>query len=265
MKTLKQYISEWRLTSDNVSNIGYEYNYKPNNTEELIDLILKKCAENEKNPYLLDIDTSKITDMEELFYLNRYVQNIEILDLHTWNVSKVETMKKMFYNLKNLKSVNTIGWNTSNVTTMYAMFDNCHVLKEITGIEMWNTKSVTDVIDMFADCHRLESLDFKNWDVSGIEHMSEMFWCCEGLKKINNIENWVITSYSLNAMFRKCVSLEYLDISNWTFKVKLDDASRMFQGCVNLKEIKGIDTLKTARLKENMFEHCNSSIIPSWY
>jgi len=267
MKELKQYISEWKLTSDNNSSVGHKYNYKPANKKELIDILQVKLEENEKKPYLLDIDTSMITDMEELFGPFYYCsQKIEILDLRSWNVSRVKTMNAMFEGLTYLKSVNTIGWNTSNVKDMYCMFNNCHELEEIIGIESWNTKSVTDVIDMFAYCRKLKSLDFKKWDVSNIENMSEMFWQCSGLKKIDNIENWVINSRKLNGVFLGCESLEYLDISNWTFKVQLSDIGRLFYGCKNLKEVKGINVLPDVGFREDIFKDCdNLSYYPRWY
>jgi len=268
MKELKQYISEWKLTSDNNSSVGYRYKYCPTTLEGLRDIISNKLVENSKAPNLLDIDTSKITDMYKLFcYFSTYKNDIEILDLHTWNMSNVKTTVHMFSQLENLKYVNVTGWDVSNVENMSCMFYDCSELVKVEGIETWKTKSVKDVIDMFANCYALESLNLKNWDSSNIERMSEMFWKCTSLKRIDNISNWTINSTSLSGLFLHCESLEVLDLSNWTFKVELYDIGRMFMGCKNLKKIEGIhDWPVQNALTGGIFDDCyNLSYYPRWY
>ena len=41
------------------------------------------------------------------------------------NTSKVTNMDSMFYNCRGLKSLDLSGWNTSNVTSMDSMFEGC--------------------------------------------------------------------------------------------------------------------------------------------
>ena len=130
------------------------YTYFPKNKEELINIIREKIKENEFGdnntviPNLYDIDTSKITDMSELFFnvlgndwscteYNEKANKVETfissalrsdrtvniekpvkLDLSNWNVSSVKTMEKMFYKCTTLTEVDVSNWDTSNVQTM---------------------------------------------------------------------------------------------------------------------------------------------------
>ena len=145
MKEFKTYISEtlshnkcvneWKLTNDSKYKVD-KYKYHPKTTEALRELVAQRIKENEKAPYLLDIDTSAITDMNALFasgasgYLRSEYgidsDGIEVLDLSEWDIS--------------------------NVTDMSYMFKNCYKLKDIIGVWDWNVSKVTDMEDMFFNC-----------------------------------------------------------------------------------------------------------------
>ena len=61
----------------------------------------------------------------------------------------------------------------------------------------------------------------------------------------------------MRAMFQECNGLEYLDLSNLdTFN--LIDVSWAFNGCQNLKEIKGINNFNTINVNSiyAMFRDC---------
>jgi len=46
------------------------------------------------------------------------------LDLSSWDTSKVTNMKNLFREMPNVTSINVNNWNTSNVTNMGIMFYN---------------------------------------------------------------------------------------------------------------------------------------------
>ena len=75
-----------------------------------------------------DVDTSKVTNMNSMFY--RCI-NLTSLDLSGWNTSNVTNMNSMFNSCGNLNSLDLSGWNISNVTSMGWMFGGCNSLKTI--------------------------------------------------------------------------------------------------------------------------------------
>ena len=58
-------------------------------------------------------------------------RRIKSLDVSDWDTSKVNNMEGMFYDCKNLKSLDLSGWDTSNVKSMVYMFDNCPAPYEV--------------------------------------------------------------------------------------------------------------------------------------
>ena len=75
-----------------------------------------------------NVDTSKVTNMNGMFY--RCI-NLTSLDLSGWNTSNVNDITSMFNSCGNLNSLDLSGWNISNVTSMGWMFGGCKSLKTI--------------------------------------------------------------------------------------------------------------------------------------
>lgn len=108
-----------RAFFNDVKNIIYIDNsaqklYKPNNKEELIDLI------EDEDINLSDIDTSLITDMSEIF---AYSDRIDFSGINNWNTSNVTDMSYMFYKCENFNE--ELSFDTSNVVNMRYMFSGC--------------------------------------------------------------------------------------------------------------------------------------------
>ena len=59
-------------------------------------------------------------------------------------------------------------------------------------------------------------------------------------------------------MFQLCGELEYIDLSNFDTS-KVTDMSYMFNECLKLKEIKGINNFNTINVTnmKTMFQYCN--------
>ena len=82
--------------------------------EQLIDYAFKH------NIYDLNfIDTSKITDMSNLFVNCEYD-----IDVSNWDVSNVTNMYNMFYFCKNF-DCDLSNWNIAKTTPIKDMFFNC--------------------------------------------------------------------------------------------------------------------------------------------
>ena len=96
MKNLNTYINE-------ALKLGKKrYKYQPETKEELQDLLKQLIEERGNEGDFNDIDTSKITDMTELF-------------------DSIDSMKEFNGNIS--------GWDVSNVTNMEYMFYECNSLK----------------------------------------------------------------------------------------------------------------------------------------
>ena len=133
MKTLKEiilgtkksssiddYIQE-KLKISSKSKIN-QYEYHPNDKNELIELIYKLIKERGNEVDLNDIDISKITDMSCLFFSSDFNG-----DISGWDVSNVDTMGWMFRNSK--FNGNIDNWDVSNVVNMKFIFYNCPLEK----------------------------------------------------------------------------------------------------------------------------------------
>ena len=129
ISSIDDYISE-KLHINNTTKI--EYMYHPKNKEELIECIKEKIDKEglgtKDNPLdLNDIDTSKITDMHELFdvvdgNLPDLSENGNF-DISDWNVSNVINMAYMFFNSNFNGDIS--NWDVSKVEDMLFIFGNC--------------------------------------------------------------------------------------------------------------------------------------------
>ena len=95
---------------------------QPKTKNELKQLIEQELQRQGPDADLNFIDTSKITDMSELFWS----LNVRKIKIDEWDVSKVTNMQNMFYMCTKFDS-NISKWDVSNVTNYYCMFYGCYI------------------------------------------------------------------------------------------------------------------------------------------
>ena len=187
MKNLADYITEAYKYNYNINNVPKytstgtdkvgkannktNYTVQPKNKNELSDIITN--AFKIKQYDLNFIDTSKITDMSNLFEDIRHN-----FDVSKWDVSNVTNMNHMFYYCKNF-DCDLSNWDVSNVTTMKYMFACCE--KFNCDLSNWNVSNVTNMSHMFFYCENFSINCFKSWDVSNVLDMRGMFYRCNRL------------------------------------------------------------------------------------
>ena len=135
-------------------------------------------------------DTSKVTDMSDMF---AYCLSLSELDLSSFNTKNVTNMSGMFLKCMDLESVDVSGFNTSSVTDMSFMFYHCYDLKEL-NIRNFNTKKVRSMGSMFEACTSLESLDLSSFYTDEDTDIGFMFWRCQNLKYLD-ISNLDCSNY----------------------------------------------------------------------
>ena len=202
MKHLNQFITEYIIKKKLDKPIDSEdhYEYHPENKKQLIRNISELFKKGETN--LNCIDTSKITDMSNLFY---YEKSKHInFDISGWNVSKVKYMQYMFNGLKNF-DCDLSKWNVSNVTDMSCMFEGCNKF-EGKGLDNWDVSNVTNMENLFVDCYVLNS-DLSEWNVSKVKDMDGTFYNC---KKFNcDLSKWNVKNVKyMSETFSNCTSLK---------------------------------------------------------
>ena len=88
-------------------------------------------------------------------FFGEMVLSIINIDFTNFNTSKVTNMSNMFSGSRTIESLDLSNWDTSNVTDMSGMFSSCMYLTSIIGLENLNTSNVTDMRYMFYMCSRL--------------------------------------------------------------------------------------------------------------
>ncbi|HHP0319350.1 TPA: BspA family leucine-rich repeat surface protein [Campylobacter jejuni] len=114
--------------------------YFPETKEEL------KALVKDESIYLGDIDTSKITDMSELFL---YSKREDFSGIEKWDVSNATNMRAMFENCTSFNQ-DISGWDVSSVENFSRMFDNAISFNQ--DISGWDVSSVKNMEDMFENC-----------------------------------------------------------------------------------------------------------------
>jgi len=198
MKDFKVYINEkLKITKDLLKQ--NKHNYHPKTREELKELVKKLIEERGNDADLNDIDTSKITNMSDLFVFSKFNGDISL-----WNVSNVTDMTRMFFDSENF-NCDLSGWNVSKVLYMEEMFTNCKNF-EGKGLKNWKTKNLINTKRMFKECIKFNE-DISGWDMSGVSSVTEMFYDCENFDK--DISGWNLDSVKeFQGIFFKCLKLK---------------------------------------------------------
>lgn len=103
-------------------------------------------------------------------------------------------------------------------------------VNSIEGLDNLYLSNVTNMSNMFYGCSKLEKLDIGNWDTSNVPDIEWMFFACSNLKTLD-IGNWDISKVtSMNSMFYRCSKLETLKIGDWDISNELD-MDNMFYAC----------------------------------
>ena len=140
MKQINKYILERLHINKDIDH----HNYHPKSRDELIELINELIEERGNDANLNDIDTSKIIDMNSLFYYSIFNG-----DISEWDVSNVKDMSYMFMLSKFNGDIS--NWDVSNVESMDSMFYRSEFTCENGDISKWDvSKAKNNMYYMFS-------------------------------------------------------------------------------------------------------------------
>ena len=200
------------------------------NTSKIIDmeLMFYQCNSLD-NLDLSCFDTSRVTNMENMF---TSCIALSTLDVSSFNTSQVTNMNSMFYECKSLRSLDVSGFDMSQVTDMSSMFSRCESLESL-DVSKFDTSQVTSMRYMFCECKSLESLDVSKFDTSQVTDMRSMFRLCRSLESldVSGFDTSRVTN--MNQMFLECKSLGSLDVSKFDMS-QVEFTGGMFYGCESL-------------------------------
>ena len=157
LTSLKSYIKEQLVVESESDDL------KPDNREELEDLISQRIEEYGPKCDLNDIDVSRVTDMSFLFCDMTFDG-----DISKWDVSRVKNMSSMFAG--STFNGDLSKWDVSRVENMNSMFSYSRFNGDISD---WDVSKVKNMISMFYDSKFTG--DISGWDVSSVRRMHNMF------------------------------------------------------------------------------------------
>lgn len=171
------------------------------------------------------------------------------------DTSQVTDMQDMFLGCWNLKSIDLSGFDTRNVCNMSSMFGSTPIQQ--LDVSMFDTSNVVNMAGMFANCENLQYLDLSSFDTAKVDSMSSVFGNCYALSYIDLSSFNTQNVTDMNGLFYRCRSLQELDLSGFDTR-NVKDMSWMFAACnMQQLDISGFsdDSLETV---SGMFR--NSSI-----
>ena len=223
---------------DQIKAIGFTgKTYAPVNSSYLFEgdgnwYIFSKNLSNLSYIDASKLDTSKVENMNSMFYGAEGLMN---LDIGKWDTSKVTNMKNMFFVAEGLTNLDIGKWNTSKVTDMTGMFSRASALTNL-AIGKWDTRQVTKMRYMFNGAYSLTNLDIGKWDTSKVTDMTGMFSVASRLTNLD-IGKWDTSKVThMNSMFSGASSLTNLDIGKWDTS-KVTNMKFMFSGARGLTNL----------------------------
>ena len=196
------------------------------------------------------LNTSKVTDMNYMFYdCERLIQ----LDVTNFDTKNVTNMKAMFGGCMDLLHLDVTNFDTQNVTNMSLMFGGCMRLQQL-DVTKFKTQNVTNMSEMFSHCKELKQLDVTNFDTNNVTDMSLMFSFCYDLTQLDVTKFKTQNVTNMSWMFGDCNYLTQIDVTNFDTR-KVTNMLCMFNCCYRLTTIYCNDTWSCDK-SNDMFYLC---------
>ena len=172
------------------------------------------------------------------------------IDLSNVDFSRISYINKLFYGWKGLNNIKLPEDFSKGKKSLENLFsgslnyyrnDGNNTIKSL-DMKNWDISNVTNMSDMFGGCAYLTSVDVSNWDTSNVTDMTYMFGS-------------ILDMYGSPSHYNEFnhINLNNINTSNVT------NMSYMFCGCKKLTniDVSGFDTSKVAYMG-GIFSTCSS-------
>lgn len=219
-----------------------------------------ECEKLEAIDGIENLNTSKVTDMWNMFY---NCKSLTSLDLKTFDTHNVLGMSYMFFGCNNLTYLNVSSFDTSNVGNMNWMFAGCWKLTNL-SVSNFDMHSVRTMLGMFSSCKGLTHIDVSHFNTENVKNMQAVFQNCENLSSLDLSGFNTLKVNDIACMFNSCKSLTSLDLSNFDTQLVTQSTS-LFYGCQKLEAIYLGDKFSLEGLSKlyasiYMFYNCSATL-----
>ena len=225
------------------------------NTSRVTDMsnMFDKCSRM-KTLDLSSLNTGNVTDMSYMFHS---CSTLSQLIISGFNTAKVANMEEMFSDCSNVTSLDLSSLNTANVTNMQGMFKECRVLTAL-NLSNFDTSNVSNMRAMFKRCKNLKSLDLSSFNIGKVADMVEMFYDCSSLESLDLSGFNTVNATTLDSVFMQCNSLSKLNLDGWnTTNVRSMRCTFFDCGQLESLDLSSFDTSKVTDMFE-LFWGCRS-------
>lgn len=255
MKLLTHYLNEGLLDIDDVMETPEMYEINADNYRESIWYNEKNVSG--KNMVIGRTNTVQLISLREPIF-----PKVVNIDLTGVEIKYDDGLSCLFNNSNKLKHFKLDSLkNSPDELSLSYMFNDCSSLEnvEFSGgpsyIKALNTRN------MFRGCSKLRELDLSSLDFSMCSDAYGMFGECSNLRSIDfGSSVWKGKTFDIERMFDGCKELRKLDLTNVFSrkKIMLANALRLFNGCENLRSIRGILTFDFLNIDRSLtFGRCD--------
>lgn len=219
-----------------------------------------ECEKLEAIDGIENLNTSKVTDMWNMFY---NCKSLTSLDLKTFDTHNVLSMSYMFFGCNNLTYLNVSSFDTSNVGNMMWMFAGCWKLTNL-SVSNFDMHRVWTMLGMFSSCKGLTHIDVSKFNTENVKSMQAVFQRCENLSSLDLSGFNTSKVEDIACMFASCKSLTSLDLSNFDTQL-VNQSTSLFSGCQKLEAIYlgdkfSLEGLSKLYASNNMFGNCSATL-----
>ena len=207
---------------------------------------------------LTSFDTSKVTDMHDMFC---YMVNLTSLNLSSFDTSQVTNMAYMFIGMHNLTNLDLSSFDTSKVAYMGYMFNGVSKLTSL-NLSSFNTSWVKNMSYMFYSMSSITSLDLSSFDTSNVTNMSGMFSSTSNLTTLNLSSFNTANVTDMSAMFAGLPNLATLNLSSFDTS-NVTNMSGMFYEASNLSvlNLSNFNTPKVTNMEAMFYNMVNLTVL----
>ena len=279
------YERQWLKYSDDIITVVFDKSFADCTTLTSMSVWFSGCSKLKSIVGLNNLRTDNVTDMNQMF---GECSSLTSLDLSSFKTENVTDMGYMFYGCSGLTSLDLSSFKTANVTSMDNMFYGCRKLKRIYVGSEWTINNVTSGEYMFNGCSKLiggagTKYEWGLWDYT-YAHIDGGTDNPGYFRDINipyfepyallTKDNTILTFYYDDQMESRggmdVYEQPWRSLSGDIITVVFDESfasctsltstANWFEDCSNLKDIIGIENLRTGNVTDmySMFYRCSS-------